>query len=212
MSDSATPTMSISERIAALNKQVTNNESLPALTKPVKNSNALSNKIAALQMNSEDNNINDEDTKSNKPKVGKLKKPPPGAVPIMFGAGPPSLLSKKKKEREERMEKLKQEAADETAIVAVDADGTELEKKAVGKLIKPPAGAVPIMMFGAGPPPSLLKKQKERDERIEQTNDNVDDNDVAAASTSNSDGNVDDDALLSRPTSLKGKRRPRSRA
>ena len=204
MSDSATPTMSISERIAALNKQANNNESLPALTKPIKNSNALSNKIAALQMNSEDDNINDEDTnttKSNKPKVGKLKKPPPGAVPIIFGAGPPSLLSKKQKERETRMEKLKQEAANE------DADGTESEKKAVGKLIKPPAGAVPIMMFGAGPPPSLLKKQKEREERIEQTNDN----DVAAASNS-SDGNVDDDALLSRPTSLKGKRRPRSRA
>ena len=197
--------MSISERIAALNKQANNNESLPALTKPIKNSNALSNKIAALQMNSEDDNINDEDTnttKSNKPKVGKLKKPPPGAVPIIFGAGPPSLLSKKQKERETRMEKLKQEAANE------DADGTESEKKAVGKLIKPPAGAVPIMMFGAGPPPSLLKKQKEREERIEQTNDN----DVAATSTSNSDGNVNDDALLSRPTSLKGKRRPRSRA
>jgi hypothetical protein len=38
-------------------------------------------------------------------------------------------------------------------------------EKKVGKL-KPPAGAVPIMPFGAGPPPSVIKKQKEREERM----------------------------------------------
>jgi len=198
--DSA-PKMSIAERIAALQKPG-NDIAPPPLAKPkAKKSNALADRIAALQKSAESTSASDEGgSKEVKPKVGKLKLPS-GAVPIMsFGAGPPPSLMKKQKEREERMAKLQQEAKstgdEEEANPGAD-------KPKVGKL-KLPAGAIPIMSFGAGPPPSLLKKQKEREERMQKLQQE------AASSSESADMNAED-ALLSRPT-MKGKRRPRTRA
>lgn len=204
--------ISIAERIAALNKKAEEGDAPPppALSKPKANKNLLADKIAALSIaNGGDNN--DDITKSDmsKSKVGKLKPPPAGAIPIMsFGGGPPPSLLKKQKEREERMEKMKQEAALESNE---DGECVESENpKEIGKL-KMPEGAVPIM-FGAGPPPSLLKKQKEREERMEKMRQEAaahETTDVSAG-VGGADENADD-ALLSRPT-IQGKRRPRTRA
>ena len=114
--DSA-PKMSIAERIAALQNQG-NKNAPPPLAKPKTNkNNAMAARIAALQKNAESTTgANDGVSKAEKPKVGKLK-PPAGAVPIMmpFGSGPPLSLLKKQKEREERMEKLQQEAISQPA-------------------------------------------------------------------------------------------------
>ena len=203
--------ISIAERIAALNKKAEEGDAPPppAISKPKANKNLLADKIAALSIaNGGDNN--DDITKSDsKSKVGKLKPPPAGAIPIMsFGGGPPPLLLKKQKERDERMEKMKQEAALESNE---DGECVESENpKEIGKL-KMPEGAVPIM-FGAGPPPSLLKKQKEREERMEKMRQEAaahETTDVSAG-VGGADENADD-ALLSRPT-IQGKRRPRTRA
>lgn len=206
---SAPKKSSIAERIAALNQN--DDTPLPTLTKPTKSTgSALSARIAALQNNAESSNEPSDDVPKAEKKVGKLKKPPPGAVPIMpFGAGPPPSVIKKQKEREERMAKLQQEAKSADNDVR---GNTEEEKPKVGKL-KPPAGAVPIMPFGAGPPPSLLKKQKEREEQMkklqEEANSTEEDGENGAGAASSKDVNVED-ALLSRPT-VKGKRRPRTR-
>lgn len=203
--------ISIAERIAALNKKAEEGDAPPppAISKPKANKNLLADKIAALSIaNGGDNN--DDITKSDsKSKVGKLKPPPAGAIPIMsFGGGPPPSLLKKQKERDERMEKMKQEAALESNE---DGECVESENpKEIGKL-KMPEGAVPIM-FGAGPPPSLLKKQKEREERMEKMRQEAaahETTDVSAG-VGGADENADD-ALLSRPT-IQGKRRPRTRA
>ena len=207
--------ISIAERIAALNKKAEEGDAPPPpaiLSKPKANKNLLADKIAALSIaNGGDNN--DDITKSDmsKSKVGKLKPPPAGAIPIMsFGGGPPPSLLKKQKEREERMERMKQEAALESNE---DGECEEVESenpKEIGKL-KMPEGAVPIM-FGAGPPPSLLKKQKEREERMEKMRQEAaahETTDVSAG-VGGADENADD-ALLSRPT-IQGKRRPRTRA
>mmetsp|Transcript_11147 Transcript_11147/g.24134 ORF Transcript_11147/g.24134 Transcript_11147/m.24134 type:complete len:197 (+) Transcript_11147:57-647(+) len=189
------PGRTIAERIAALQNRGNDAAPLPP-TKPKTNKNALSGRIAALQNNVDTvtAGASEEGSKLEKPKVGKLKPPPAGAVPIVpFGSGPPPSLLKKQKERSQRMEKLQQEA-----MSAGDGPG---EKPNVGKL-KPPAGAVPIVPFGLGPPPSLLKKQKEREERMSQLQQE------AVAQTADEDA---EDALLSRPT-IKSKRRPRTRA
>mmetsp|Transcript_5613 Transcript_5613/g.10889 ORF Transcript_5613/g.10889 Transcript_5613/m.10889 type:complete len:197 (-) Transcript_5613:659-1249(-) len=196
MSDSdSAPKMSIAERIAALQNK--GNDNLPPpLTKPKTNKNALAGRIASLQKNVDSTACASEvgSKPDAPPKVGKLKLPA-GAVPIMqFGAGPPPSLLKKQRERVERMEKLQQEAK--------LTDDVSEEKPKVGKL-NPPAGAVPIMPFGSGLPPSLLKKQKEREEKMNKLQQE------AIAQTVDEDV---DDALLSRPTIKGGKRRPRTRA
>ena len=201
MSDDA-PKMSIAERVAALQNQG-KDDALPALTKPkAKKTSALSDRIAALQKTAGPSTDGEGSSAVNKPKVGKLKKPPPGAVPIMpMGIGPPPSLLRKQKEREERMAQLQQEAN----ASEVEPKEEVKEKPKVGKL-KPPAGAVPIMPFGAGPPPSLLKKQKEREERMAKLQQE-------AQSTEGGSSSVDVDvydALLTRPT-IQGKRRPRTK-
>ncbi len=204
------PTMSIAERIAALNKKVDDGDGappVPVVTKP-KSTNALADRIAALQKSSDEPTTgadNEGESKSDKPKVGKLKKPPAGAIPIMFGAGPPPSLMKKQKEREERMERLQQEAQE----TSEDVDGGE-EKPKVGKL-KLPTGATPIMPFGAGPPPSLLKKQREREERMEKMKQEAQSTEDGEGGESDDKQTTNEDALLERPT-IKGKRRPRTRS
>mmetsp|Transcript_10137 Transcript_10137/g.21055 ORF Transcript_10137/g.21055 Transcript_10137/m.21055 type:complete len:131 (+) Transcript_10137:3-395(+) len=54
----------------------------------------------------------EDDSERDGEKVGKIKKLPPGAVPVMmpFGAGLPPSLMKKKMERESRNEKLREES------------------------------------------------------------------------------------------------------
>ena len=100
---------------------------------------------------------------SQKPKVGKLK-PQDGAPMVPFGSGPPPSLLKKQKEREERMEKLQQEAKSMDAEQSGDVATAEADAKPKVGRLNPPTGAVPIMAFGAGPPPPLLlKKQRERE-------------------------------------------------
>ena len=154
--DNETPIqkMSIADRIAALNNK--QDEQLPSLTKPKANkNNAIADKIAALKVSATTANGNDDKKEegSDKPKVGKLKPPPPGAVPIMFGAGPPTLLTKKQKEREERMNKLKQEAqADDNNGVNGSVNTNDKPKKA-------PIGAVQVMPGSLSP--ELMKKQQE---------------------------------------------------
>ena len=156
--DNDTPKkMSIADRIAALNNK--QDEQLPSLTKPKANkNNAIADKIAALKVSATTANGNDDEKEegSDKPKVGKLKPPPPGAVPIMFGAGPPTLLSKKQKEREERMNKLKQEAQadDNNGVNSSDNTNDETDKPK-----KAPIGAVQVMPGSLSP--ELLKKQQE---------------------------------------------------
>ena len=145
--------MSIADRIAALNNK--QDEQLPSLTKPRANKNAIADKIAALKVSATTANGNDDEKEegSDKPKVGKLKPPPPGAVPIMFGAGPPTLLTKKQKEREQRMNKLKQEAqADDNGVNSSDVETADKPKKA-------PSGAVQVMPGSLSP--ELMKKQQE---------------------------------------------------
>ena len=156
--DAAPPKkMSIADRIAALNNK--QDEQLPSLTKPkAKKKNAIADKIAALKVSATANGNNDDEKEEvlDKPKVGKLKPLPPGAVPIMFGAGPPTLLSKKQKEREERMNKLKQEAqADDNN------GGGNTNDESTDKPKKLPSGAVQVMPHGGKLPTELLKKQQE---------------------------------------------------
>ena len=196
--------MSVADRIAALQKQGNGNAPPPlsTVTKPkAGKNNALADRIAALQKNAESTTNGaggDEVPKAEKPKVGKLKPPPAGAVPIIpFGSGPPPSLLKKQKEREEKMEKLKQEAS------TTDEPGDDTTTKEVGK-VKPPPGAIPIMPFGAGIPPSMLKKQKEREEKMASLKKEAEESQTTEES-------VDDDALISRPTIKGGKRRPRTR-
>jgi len=148
--------MSIADRIAALNNK--QDEQLPSLTKPKANKNAIADKIAALKVSATTANGNDDEKEegSDKPKVGKLKPPPPGSIPIMFGAGPPTLLTKKQKEREERMNKLKQEAqADDNGVNSSDNTNDNTNDKPK----KTPIGAVQVMPGSLSP--ELLKKQQE---------------------------------------------------
>jgi len=148
--------MSIADRIAALNNK--QDEQLPSLTKPKANKNAIADKIAALKVSANTANGNDDEKEegSDKPKVGKLKPPPPGSIPIMFGAGPPTLLTKKQKEREERMNKLKQEAqADDNGVNSSDNTNDETADKPK----KAPIGAVQVMPGSLSP--ELMKKQQE---------------------------------------------------
>lgn len=208
MSGDGSAPMSIAERIAALQNKGNGAPTKPAVvTKSKVNNSALAGRIAALKKNVESTNgtsASEGAPKAEKPKVGKLK-PPAGAVPIMpFGSGPPPSLLKKQKEREGRMEKLQQEAN------TSGGDEPRAEKPKVGKL-KPPTGAVPIMPFGAGPPPSLLKKQREREERMEKMKQEADSAEDDVGASQKADENVED-ALLSRPTIKGGKRRPRTRA
>ena len=160
--------LSIAERIAALNNRYDSDRAAPppppssstASTKPITKSDVVASRVAALSQNSKTSTIDVIE----KPKVGKLK-PQDGAPMIPFGSGPPPSLLKKQKEREERMEKLQQEAKSMDTELGNAAAGTNPK---VGKL-NLPAGAVPIMAFGAGPPPPLLlKKQREREELMEK--------------------------------------------
>ena len=153
-----------------------------------------------------------------KPKVGRLKPPPTGMAHILmpFGSGPPPpTLLRKQREREERMERLQQEAKsteEESEEPASEAEGT----MPVVVKSKLPAGAVPTLLpFRAGLPPILLKKQREKEERMEgmkreaRLMDNNEGGVVDAASPT-PDENFDA-VLLSRPIVKGGKRRPKTR-
>jgi len=75
----------------------------------------------------------------------------------MFGAGPPTLLTKKQKEREERMNKLKQEAQADDNNGVNSSDNTNDNTNDKPK--KTPIGAVQVMPGSL--PPELLKKQQD---------------------------------------------------
>eukprot|EP00571_Detonula_confervacea_P012626 CAMPEP_0172311486 /NCGR_PEP_ID=MMETSP1058-20130122/14870_1 /TAXON_ID=83371 /ORGANISM="Detonula confervacea, Strain CCMP 353" /LENGTH=205 /DNA_ID=CAMNT_0013024673 /DNA_START=147 /DNA_END=765 /DNA_ORIENTATION=+ len=205
MSDAESAPKSIAERKQLFKKK--GNDNAPPPSAVVSNKNALAGRIAALQKNAKSTTgASGGVSKGEKPKVGKLK-PPAGAVPMIpFGSGPHPSLLKKKKEREERMGRLQQEAK--------SSGGDELggEKPGVGKL-KLPSGAVPIMPFGSGPPPSLLKKQKEREDRMAKLQQEVKLSEDEVGASHIADENLEvEDALLSRPIIKGGKRRPRTRA
>jgi hypothetical protein len=155
--------------------------------------------------------------KTEKPKVGRLKPPPAGTAPILvpFGSGPPPpLLLRKQREREERMESLQREATSTN-----EGEGSAEEVKATRSEIirsKLPAGAVPTMLpFGPGLPPILLKKQREREERMEEMKREArmihdDEGGVNDATSPTMDENFDV-ALLLRPIVKGGQRRPKTR-
>jgi len=252
--DAAPTTMSIAQRIAALNIQTESSSASsqppPAATIKPK-SNALASRIAAMEQRnvvssstSDDVNNNDDKSggdggqdggiikqyKTEKPKVGKLKPLPAGTtIPVIgFGPPPPSL---KQREREERMELMKREAKESTeGEETMDGDHAVLptaaesryntqddttEQHIVGK-IKLPVGAVPMMLpITPGLPPIMLKKQREREERMEEMQREAklaEETEADDATTSPAtDENIDDDALLSRPTVTGVKRRPKTR-
>lgn len=236
MGDDESAPMSIAQRIAALNIQAESAPAQPAAAaiKPRANTNALAGRIAALQRNAASatnaDAKNEDDAgegreggggahpKAEKPKVGRLKPPPAGMAPILmpFGSGPPpSTLLRKQREREERMERLQREAKsteEESEEPASEAEGT-MPAVVNSKL---PAGVVPAMLpFRAGLPPILLKKQREREERMEGMKREarpIDDNegDVVDAASPTPDENFDA-VLLSRPIVKGGKRRPKTR-
>ena len=186
--DSA-PTMSIKDRIAALQKGKGGEETTipigPPPQKP-KRSNALAGRIAALQQQSGGKTTNesgDDNTATNK--VGKLKPPP-------------SLLMKKQKEREERKQKMVEEAQKDDSQNSENSTTKEESSNSatVGKLKLPP-GAIKVIVPGC-PPPAMLKKT------------DVDKNNVTAEdATSETIASTSDEALLSRPTMPR--RKPRSR-
>jgi len=249
----APTTMSIAQRIAALNIQTESGSasSQPPLFSKQK-SNALASRIAAMEQrnvvsSSTSDEVNNNDDKSGgegggqdggiikqykteKPKVGKLKPTPAGTTIPVIGFGPPP-PSQKQREREERMELMKREAKESTeGEETMDGDHAVLPTAAesryntqddttkqhiVGK-IKLPVGAVPMMLpITPGLPPIMLKKQREREERMEEMQREAklaEETEAGDATTSPAtDENIDDDALLSRPTVTGGKRRPRTR-
>jgi hypothetical protein len=200
MSDVDSAPISIKDRIAALQKGK-NGDSTPIPigpppTKP-KKSNALAGRIAALQIAAEkessdksesDNLPNKSDISAgSSSKVGKLKLPPGGVPIIMPGAGPPPSLLKKQKEREERKQKMIEDAQKEDAESAENAS----TKSSVGKLKLPP-GAIKMIVPGC-PPPAMSK---------------TDGGAVEEASSEKKTTSAPDDALMSRPTMPK--RRPRN--
>ena len=125
--------MSIKDRIAALEKSKGHEIPIsPAPTKSTK-SNALAGRIAALQNEKNDDQSERGQNNDSKKKVGKLKLPP-GGVQIIMPGPPPSLL-RKQQEREERKQKMIDDAQKE------DANRGE---NGVGKF-KPPPGAIKVI-------------------------------------------------------------------
>jgi len=194
--DSSAP-ISIKDRIAALQKGNTTPIPIgPPPTKPNK-SNALAGRIAALQSAAEKEsseiseshipNKSDINAVSSSSKVGKLKLPPGGVPIIMPGAGLPPSLLKKQKEREERKQKMIEDAQKEDAVSAENAS----TKSSVGKLKLPP-GAIKLIVPGC-PPPAMLN-----------TNYGA----VEEASSEKTTAETPDDPVMSRPTMPK--RRPRN--
>ena len=134
------------------------------------------------------------------------------------------------------MERLRREARSTEEEGGEEEPAVEADAEAGGGAAKPavvvvksklPAGAVPTMMmpFGSGLPPSLLRKQREREERMEdlkreaarpassddgENDDGVVDDGGDPCPTSSSDVDFDE-ALLSRPVVKGGKRRPKTR-
>ena len=166
--------------------------------------------------------------KTEKPKVGKLKPLPAGTTIPVIGFGPPP-PSQKQREREERMELMKREARKEVeetmdgdyVVLPTGAessdnaqDDTTTEQHIAGK-IKLPVGAVPMMLpITPGLPPIMLKKQQEREARMEEMKREAklaDETEEAEDATSPTTDENNDDALLSRPTVTGGKRRPKTR-
>mmetsp|Transcript_3332 Transcript_3332/g.5133 ORF Transcript_3332/g.5133 Transcript_3332/m.5133 type:complete len:207 (-) Transcript_3332:149-769(-) len=203
MSDAeSTPTMSIKDRIAALQKGKGGESAIPVGPPPTKpkKSNALAGRIAALQLQStaekesSDKNLvnhpsNSDRNNTGSTKVGKLKLPPGGVPIIMPGAGPPPSLLKKQKEREERKQKMIEDAQKEEAESAENTSTTS----SVGKLKLPP-GAIKLIVPGC-PPPAMMAK--------------ADGGAVEDAIGEKATAATSDDALMSRPTMPK--RRPRNR-
>lgn len=200
--DDSAPPMSIKDRIAALQKGKGGTSTTipigPPPTRP-KKSNALTGRIAALQMQSAAEKESSDDkisvdlpTKTSdgnniSSKVGKLKLPPGGLPIIMPGVGPPPSLLRKQKEREERKQKMIEDAQREDAE---STENTSTNSSSVGKLKFPP-GAIKMMC----PPPAMSK---------------TDGGAVEEASNEDTTVATPDDALMSRPTMPK--RRPRNRA
>ena len=157
----STPRMSIKDRIAALEKGKGGATPMPigigpppAKPKPKpKESNALADRIAALQLQSaaeKESNDSKPDNRNNagSTKVGKLKLPKEGVKIIMPGAGLPPSLLKKQKEREERKQQMIAEAQKEE-----EGNNTSTAtSSSVGKLKLPP-GAIKVMLPGCPPPP-----------------------------------------------------------
>ncbi len=86
---------------------------------------------------------------------------------------------------------------------------SEKDIEKVGKIKKLPPGAVPVMMpFGAGLPPSLMKKRMERESRNEKLREESEKQHATAATETCDDA---DEGLLSRPTIQVGQRRPRDK-
>lgn len=187
MSDADSATMSIKDRIAALQKGKGGGDAPidPPPTKP-KRSNALADRIAALQCNAaeQESSGNSSDSSNNNArssKVGKLKLP--GGVPIIMpGGGPPPSLLKKQQEREVRKQKLIEDAQKD--------DAENADKSSVVKLKLPP-GSIKMIIPGCPPPTTNV-------------------NDTATSETINHTTARADEAIMSRPTMPK--RRPRNRA
>ena len=99
-------------------------------------------------------------------------------------------------------------------VNAEDSSGASNGK--VGKIKKMPPGAIPVMIpFGAGVPPSLMKKRLEREKQNQILRDESSKQHSACDEGSPSDiatTEHGDEALLSRPTIKGGKRRPRNLA
>ncbi|KAL7494458.1 hypothetical protein ACHAWT_003160 [Skeletonema menzelii] len=199
------PTMSIKDRIAALQKGKGAETAIPIGPPPTKpkKSNALAGRIAALQLQSvtekesSDNRPDDvpsrkEGNKASSTKVGKLKLPPEGIPIIMPGAGPPPSLVKKQREREERKQKMIADAQKEDLEWARNSSTTATSS--VSKVTLPP-GAIKVMVPEC-PPPAMMSSKADGG-AVEEEN-----SDKASAATS-------DDAVMSRPTMPK--RRPRNR-
>lgn len=235
----ATMKMSIAQRIAALNIQTESSASLsqpPPFSKP----NRISameqrNVVSSSTYDDEDKSLPGGDGgqdggiikqyKTEIPMVGKLKPMPAGmTIPVIrFGPPPPS---QKQREREERMELMKREAKKSTEVeetmdgdyvvlpTAVSSDNTHdntTEQHIVGKL-KLPVGPMMLPII-PGLPPIMLKKQREREERMEEMKREakLSQEMEAEDATSPTTGENNDDALLSRPTVQGGKRRPKTR-
>lgn len=234
MDDDAPIAMSIAQRIAALNIQTESSASLSQpspFSKP--KSDALASRIAAMEQRNEDKSLSGQDGgiikqyKTEIPMVGKLKPMPAGMTIPVIGFGPPP-PSQKQREREERMELMKREAKKTTEVeetmdgdyvvlpTTVSSDNTHdntTEQHIVGK-IKLAVGAVPMMLpIIPGLPPIMLKKQREREERMEEMKREAklsEETEAEDATSPTTDEN-NDDALLSRPTVIGGKRRPKTR-
>ena len=119
---------------------------------------------------------------------------------------------------------MKEQTMDENNVLqtAVSSDAEDITAEHIVGKIKRPVGAVP--MITPGLPPIMLKKQREREERMEEmkreaklaeeqvVGEKVPLSEMEVEDTSPTTDKSIDDALLSRPTVTGGKRRPRMKS